>query len=148
MILNRYPFQDNVKIKIVKPTGKYAHENWVESKYAIDFLCSIDTPIICVKSGVVAVVKDDSDKYGFDEKFANDANFVCIQHKDGTYAEYVHLGKDKVVVKVGQKFKTGDILGYAGLSGCMSEPHLHLNFFIIEDEKGISIPAEFKIKKK
>jgi len=49
------------------------------------------------------------------------------------------------VVKEGQAVKTGELLGYTGLSGCMSAPHLHLNVFKIENGKGISVPFKLRI---
>lgn len=75
---------------------------------------------------------------------ALEVNFVAINHGDGTYAEYLHLGKDKVGVKKGQNIKAGDLLGYTGYSGVMDIPHLHFNVFKIGNGKGISIPIEFE----
>jgi len=79
-------------------------------------------------------------KYGLDKDLADDANFVAIVHKDQTYDEYLHLGKDSVVVTTGQKVSRGDVLGYTGLPGCMSAPHLHLNVFKTKGGKAVSIP--------
>jgi len=139
----KLPFPETVEKKIVRPTGEYAHENSPESKYAIDFLLDINTPILAARGGKVIQAKSDSDNHGLDAKLADEANYVAIYHGDGTYAEYIHLGKDKVEVQEGQEVETGDLLGYSGLSGCMSDPHLHFNAFKIKDGKGVSIPVEF-----
>lgn len=139
----RLPFQETVAKRVVRPTGEYAHENFPESRYAIDFLLNVDTPILAARGGRVFKTKSDSDKYGLDAKLANEANYAVIYHGDGTYAEYIHLGKGRVEVREGQDVRTGDLLGYSGLSGCMSHPHLHFNAFKIEDGKGVSIPVEF-----
>ena len=87
----RLPFPETVEKKIVRPTGEYAHENFPESRYAIDFLLDIDTPILAARGGRVIRIKSDSDKHGLDAKLANEANYVAINHGDGTYAEYIHL---------------------------------------------------------
>jgi len=140
----QYPLPKNVEIKIAHPTGEYAHENFSESKYAIDFLVDVGTPVIAVRGGVVWRTKNDSVTWGLDKNLASEVNFVSVDHGDGIYAEYLHLGKDKVAVKEGKQVKKGDLLGYTGLSGCMDVPHLHFNLFRVEDGKGISIPVEWE----
>lgn len=137
-------FSKDTSYKIVRPTGEFAHENFEESRYAIDFLVALNTPVLATRKGIVVKIKSDSEKYGLDKNLASEANYVVVEHDDKTFAEYLHLGKDKVVVKQGQKVGVGDILGYTGLSGCMSEPHLNLNVFKVQDGKGVSIPFEFK----
>lgn len=137
------PFPETVEKRICRPTGEYAHENFAASKYAIDFLLDVDTPILAARGGRVIQIKSDSDKWGLEIILADQVNYVAIDHGDGTYAEYIHLGKDRVEVRVGQEVKVGDLLGYSGLSGCMSHPHLHFNVYIIIDGKGVSIPPVF-----
>ncbi len=137
------PFPKGVKYKAVQPTGKYAHSNWVESKYAIDFIVPVGTPVIAVKKGVVIMAKGNSKKHGLDASI-DDTNLVAIDHRDGTFTEYLHLGYNKVFVKEGQEVEQGDVIAQTGLSGIMSEPHLHFNAFKVEGRKGISIPVEFE----
>ena len=122
--------------------GIYAHSNYSESKYAMDFLLPLDTPILAAGEGVVWKIKEDSSEYALDPSYATKVNFVVIDHGDGTYAEYVHLKYRGIIVEVGQKVEKGDIIGYSGLSGCMDLPHLHFNVFKIENGKGVSIPFE------
>ena len=139
------PFPKSVKFKIAKPKGDYAHENFPEIKYAIDFVVPVDTPVLAIKSGKVTNLGDDSNEWGLDfNKYADKANFVEIEHKDGTFAEYLHLGKDKVKVKIGDKVKASDLIAYTGLSGLMDGPHLHLNVFRARNGKTISIPIELE----
>jgi len=136
------PFPATIEKRIVQPTGEYAHENFPESRHAIDFLLDVGTPILASRGGTVVKTKSDSDRHGLDVKLANEVNYVAVNHGDGTFAEYLHLGKDQVEVEEGQEVQAGDLLGYSGLSGCMSHPHLHFNVFKIEDGKGVSIPTE------
>ena len=135
----QYPLQKSVEVKITQPTGEYSHENFPESKYAVDFLADVDTPVLAARDGMVWKIKNDSNKWGLDKNLANEVNFVAIDHGDDTYAEYLHLGKNRVIVEEGQKVKTGDILGYTGLSGVMDKPHLHFNVFKIDNGKSVSI---------
>jgi len=137
------------KFEIAKPTGDYAHEKSPKTAHAVDFKVPIGTEVIAVKGGEVIETKSDSNKYGKDMKFAKEANLVTIDHRDGTYSEYLHLGKNKVNVEKGQIVEEGDLLGYTGLSGCMikENPHLHLNIAKIEDGNVISIPYASKLPK-
>ena len=49
-------------------------------------------------------VKNDSNVGGDDSKFDWDANYVLIQHSDGTLGQYVHLLKGGAAVKLVQAF--------------------------------------------
>ncbi len=137
------PFPSNVQKRVGRPTGEYAHENFPECRYAVDFIMETETPILATRSGKVFRIKSDSDIWGLDKELANEANYVCIQHDDDIYSEYVHLKKDSVPLLEGQEVSQGDIIGFTGLSGCMSTPHLHFNVFKIEDGQAISIPVDF-----
>ena len=54
------------------------------------------------------------------------ANYVMIQHADGSTALYWHMKKNSVTTKiVGQTVVTGEHLGMVGSSGSSSGPHLH-----------------------
>ncbi len=156
MISYVHPFRRGLKVQASKPPeGRYAHENHPESRYAIDFLLPLGDPILASADGEVAVAKHDSDMYisdmaemkrmsieqliEFAERYTN---CVCIYHDDGTFAEYSHLDT-RAVVAEGQKVEQGQVIGYCGMSGLTTEPHLHFNRFKVIDGKAISIPVEF-----
>lgn len=132
------PLPKDVKFAILKPKGKFAHENFIESKYALDFGVVIGTPVIASRSGQVVMIKADSQKFGLDAT-VEDTNLVVIDHLDGTSAEYLHLGYKQIFVKNGQTVKQGDVLGLTGNSGVMDVPHLHFNVFITKKAKSIQI---------
>lgn len=54
-------------------------------------------------------------------------NCVVVKHGTGQYALYAHLKLHGVKVKVGDKVKPGDVLGYIGNSGNSDAPHLHFH---------------------
>jgi hypothetical protein len=51
-------------------------------------------------------------------------NGVRINHGDGWATQYSHLLSGSVRVRKGQQVKTGDVLGFVGLSGNTEFPHL------------------------
>ncbi|EKL7557970.1 peptidoglycan DD-metalloendopeptidase family protein [Enterococcus faecalis] len=51
-------------------------------------------------------------------------NYVTIEHEDGSVALYAH--QQEYQVKVGDKVKQGQIIGYVGSTGNSTGPHLHL----------------------
>lgn len=55
------------------------------------------------------------------------ANFVVIEHDDGTITIYAHMKSGTVTTrKVGDRVEQGDYLGVVGSSGFSTGPHLHL----------------------
>lgn len=152
----RYPFDTNkYKIDIKRPEGEYAHENFPESRYAKDFALPLGAPVLAVKKGEIILAKYDSDVHfstreighlSMNEIFdlvAEYTNLVGIDHKDGTYTEYAHLAKRRVVSEK-QSVEEGEVIGRVGLYGITDLKHLHFNAFKIENGKGISIPVKFR----
>lgn len=55
-------------------------------------------------------------------------NTVIIDHGFGYRTRYSHL--DKGAVRLGQRVKRGDIIGYVGTSGVVTGPHLHYEVLV------------------
>jgi len=154
-VVCRYPF-DNKEYGVRRaiPREEFAHENFPESKYATDFILPLETPVLVAHEGTVVLAKYDSDvnlspletkslsKKEKVELAAKHVNLVGICHKDGFFTEYAHLAKKEVVSK-GEGVNKGDTIGYVGMSGLTDLTHLHFNAFVIENEKGRSIPVKF-----
>lgn len=96
---------------------------------AIDFAVPVGTEVYASLDGTVINVTDTHDLYGNDPKFGPYVNFVALQHVNDEYSEYLHLGHSAAEVEIGQKVKAGQLLGRTGLSGWMTEPHLHWTVF-------------------
>jgi len=63
------------------------------------------------------------------------ANYIVIQHADGSCAMYWHMKKNSLTSKIlGQTVVTGEYLGVVGSSGSSTGPHLHFEVL-----KGITI---------
>lgn len=84
--------------------------------YGIDLSCPRGTPVKAPADGIVVVR----------EWNASMGKFIRINHDAKNYGFetcYGHLNDYRV--KVGQKVKRGDIIGYVGMTGLTTAPHLH-----------------------
>jgi murein DD-endopeptidase MepM/ murein hydrolase activator NlpD len=126
--------------------GKYTHKG--HSRYAIDFVMDIGTKVYAARDGVVVKIKSDSKKRGESKEFSKDANYILIEHPDGTFGIYAHLQYHGVRVKVGDNVKQGDFIGYSGNTGYSTGPHLH--FAVLRNKtlnEKVSLPIKFNSDK-
>lgn len=79
----------------------------------LDLAAAQGEPIYASKSGTVV-------KAEFHPSWGN---YVAIEHEDGTTALYAH--QQEYPVKVGDKVKQGQIIGYVGSTGNSTGSHLH-----------------------
>jgi murein DD-endopeptidase MepM/ murein hydrolase activator NlpD len=145
---NNYKLPVNKKdiIKVIKKHAK-------ELRNAIDFLIHEGTPIYAAYSGKVVWLKNDSKVGGRNKKkYWNLGNRIVIKHKNGEYTAYEHLKYKGAIVKVGQKVRKGQIIGYSGNTGWSTiGPHLHFEVFnnpSRDESEGKLIKVSFKELKK
>jgi murein DD-endopeptidase MepM/ murein hydrolase activator NlpD len=80
----------------------------------IDIASYYGAPIRAAGDGEVEFAGWDSGGYG---------RMIIIYHRDGIESVYGHLSS--IDVKVGDKVKKGQVIGYEGCSGLCTGPHLH-----------------------
>ncbi len=85
----------------------------VKMHEGIDIAAPIGTPIIAPADGIVRKVQNTKD-FGI---------VIEISHNQDLSTVYGHCMNP--TVNIGQSIKRGDIIGYVGLSGKTSGPHLH-----------------------
>lgn len=126
--------------------GKFTH--FGKSQYAVDFGMKEGTGVHAARNGIVVKVKSDSNLGGANRSFEKHANEIIIEHDDGTLASYTHLKQNGVIVKVSQKVKQGELIGYSGKTGYAQGPHLHFIVYKATDGKSrISFSVKFKTAK-
>ncbi|MFN3410710.1 MAG: M23 family metallopeptidase [Exilispira sp.] len=135
------PYLHNEKYYVYQGyNSNFTHKGF--ASYSIDFSMPIGTPICAARDGIVYNVVDNNNKSGISSYYAKYTNFISIYHPDGTYAIYAHIKYNGSIVKVGERVKAGQIIGYSGNTGRTSGPHLHLqiNLPIYMGHRSIPVP--------
>jgi len=111
-----------------------AHINEDYFAYGREILAPADGTVTDVITGVRDNVPGSMNPY------SALGNAAFIQHRENEVSVLGHLKLGSIKVKVGDKVKTGQVIGLCGNSGNSSEPHLHYhlqNTPIIQDATGI-----------
>ena len=109
--------------------------------HAVDFAVPEGTEVAAARAGVVVRTWEESDSGCDDPSCSWLANYVMIDHGDGTLASYWHLQQHGALVEVGEQVDRGQIIGLSGNTGWSNTPHLH---FEITDLLGRSLPLRFE----
>ncbi|MCW7458234.1 M23 family metallopeptidase [Leptospira bandrabouensis] len=118
------PFGPEIHAKVVQGyNGSVTH--FGNFAHSIDFGIPVGTPVHAARKGYVMATESRYSEGGFRKDLLSKANFIIIQHEDGTLGNYAHLMKNGVVVKVGETVEAGQLIGYSGNTGYTQGPHLH-----------------------
>ncbi len=86
----------------------------VRPHLGVDYAAPMGTPIRSVADGVV-IWKGWIGGYG---------RTVKIRHRGGIITQYAHMSRYARGLRVGQRVKKGQVIGYVGMSGLATGPHL------------------------
>lgn len=96
--------------------------NKIRPHKGTDFAAPVGTPIMTTANGVV-----------IESQFkGGNGNYVKIRHNRTFTTQYLHMSKR--AVRVGQYVKQGDIIGYVGMTGNTSGPHVCYRFWKNEQQ--------------
>ncbi|MCM8803799.1 MAG: M23 family metallopeptidase [Candidatus Omnitrophica bacterium] len=93
----------------------------------IDYSAPIGTPVSSIGNGTIIFAGWVSNGYG---------KCIKIKHPNGYISYYGHLSKIEKGIKNGVKVKKGQVIGYVGMTGAATGPHL--DFRIKKDGKFIN----------
>lgn len=107
--------------------GAFSHTG--KANYAFDFGLALGTPLVAIADGTVThlfagTLPGDPCYDGGGQECISKANFVTLQHGDGTASIYLHLSEVKVAVD--QFVPRGAIVGLSGSTGWSTGPHAHV----------------------
>lgn len=103
----------------------------------VDFGAPSGTPILAALSGVV-VETGNTDAVPGCYSFGK---WVVVKHPNGISTLYAHLSS--ISASAGQTVVTGDTLGYSGMTGYATGPHLHFAVYASEGLKIMTL-AQFR----
>jgi hypothetical protein len=86
-------------------------------------------------------VKESSDSGCATSDCADQANYVTVDHGDGTRAIYYHLQLNGALVNEGDRVGAGEPIGLSGNTGWSTRPHLHIE---VKDFLYNSLPMLFE----
>ena len=96
---------------------KIAYYGRVKPHKGTDFAAKVGTPIMATANGKVT----ESRRKG------GNGNYVKIRHNNTYSTQYLHMSRRKV--KRGQYVKQGDVIGWVGMTGNTSGPHVCYRFW-------------------
>jgi murein DD-endopeptidase MepM/ murein hydrolase activator NlpD len=99
--------------------------------YGIDYGAPVGTPVMSTADGVVIEARYD----------AGEGNFIRIRHSSKIDTCYLHLSRFTKGLKRGTKVVQGDVIGYVGMTGLATGPHL--DYRVSEDGKWLD-PLKLK----
>jgi len=91
--------------------------NKIRAHKGTDFAAPVGTPIMSTANGTVV-----ESRYK-----GGNGNYVKVRHNATYSTQYLHMSKR--VAKVGQVVKQGDVIGYVGMTGNTSGPHVCYRFW-------------------
>lgn len=114
---------ESLGFTIRRPSKGVLTQGFHRGHYALDIANKLKTPIYAVADGLV-IQADEGWNYGF-------GNYVIIDHGGGVETLYAH--NSKLMVRAGDRVKTGELIALMGNTGNVWGPtgiHLHFELHI------------------
>jgi murein DD-endopeptidase MepM/ murein hydrolase activator NlpD len=85
--------------------------------FGVDYAAPTGTPIWAAASGLIT----------FRGRKGGAGNCVMIKHDNGYATTYMHMSKFRKGQAVGRRVRQKDVIGYVGMTGLATGPHLHFS---------------------
>ena len=108
-------------------------QTW-RSHRGVDYAADSGTEIMATAEGVL-IERGWSDSYG---------NTIRIRHSNGWVTRYAHMRAFRGGLSIGSRVAQGDIIGYVGMTGLATGPHLHYEMLQsgqFKDPLSVDLPA-------
>lgn len=92
----------------------------IQPHYGVDFAAPTGTPIKSITDGTVSFV---GIKGGY-------GNAVVVRYGSRYKGLYAHMSRFAKGIKPGQHVKKGQVIGYVGMTGWATGPHLHFGWYV------------------
>lgn len=99
----------------------------------IDYAAPTGTPVMAAGDGVVVTAS----------RHQANGNYVIIRHGEQYQTKYLHLHRFGRGIRSGTRVRQGQIIGYVGMTGWATGPHLHYEFLVNgvhQNPRTVSLP--------
>jgi murein DD-endopeptidase MepM/ murein hydrolase activator NlpD len=100
------------------PSRRHPVLNTIRAHRGVDYAAPTGTPISAAGAGRVQFR---GQKGGF-------GNVIELAHSNGVVTRYGHLARFAKGLAAGQKVDQGQVIGYVGMTGLATGPHLHFEY--------------------
>ena len=114
--------------------------NRIRAHKGVDYAAKTGTPVKTTGKGKI-IFRGHKGGYG---------RVVIVQHGQSYSTLYAHLSKYKSGLKVGSNLQQGQVIGYVGMSGLATGPHLHYEFRVNDAHRNpltVKLPHDQPIEK-
>lgn len=137
----RFPWAPGLDIELTQDCNDSRYAGHIGNNgWAWDFATpdAKEFPILVARGGTVTHVKMSSATGCADASCMDYANYVVIDHGDGTSSVYLHLAKGSLdpAIRCGEKVVQGQPLAIASSTGFSSGPHLHFQVNKTRPQRG------------
>lgn len=87
----------------------------------VDYGAGSGTPVNVIGDGTVVRSNNSGDGYG---------NVIEVRHPNGFVTRYAHLSRFSGKGQRGNRVQQGDVIGYVGMTGLSTAPHLHFEIIV------------------
>jgi murein DD-endopeptidase MepM/ murein hydrolase activator NlpD len=138
-----FPYGTGTSYRVLQGYGSRFSHTGLE-QFAIDFKMDEGTPVHAARGGIVARKEESHSKGCWEDGCGKYANYLVILHDDDTTGEYYHLQKNGVLVEIGDRVSTGQLVALSGNTGHTTMPHLHFGVYrAVSRGREQSIPVRF-----
>ncbi|MGD8709244.1 MAG: M23 family metallopeptidase, partial [Ectothiorhodospiraceae bacterium] len=112
---------DSSNVRLSSLFGKRKHPilGYTRMHRGVDFAAAWGTPVLAAGDGRMTVQRTDPEL----------GNYLRIRHTAGISTGYAHLSVFAADVVAGDRVRQGQVVGYVGMSGLATGPHLHFEVF-------------------
>ena len=132
-LLSPIAFQYRVSSRFTNSRFHPVLKTW-RAHQGVDFAVGTGTPVRATGNGVL-IERARQSTYG---------NTIVIGHSNGWTTRYAHMNRFATGISVGSRVNQGDIIGYVGMTGLATGPHLHYEMRVRgapKDPLAIELPA-------
>lgn len=117
----RIPLESQSVSSEFAPLRRHPVTGVIRPHNGTDFRAPSGSRIFAASNGTISFVGYEKRGYG---------HYIKIDHGDGRTTLYAHMSRLQKGIRKGMKVKKGDIIGYVGMTGLATGPHLHYELMI------------------